>query len=177
MRALAELHQDSNTSRLQRAAQLQVQISHRLMQLIQHLHLLIPAVRSSSLTPEEEALRVTLEEMEEDIRRPGGASKMRGKLNELWALVGAVTAARERGRKAGTDSQADWAVVDEEGLKQIAQILADQQAGIQHLTKVLQCNQKDLAVIYGQTPEAQEYETVKDDLFSSTSTLRLSTLR
>ncbi|KAI6128226.1 WD40-repeat-containing domain protein [Pisolithus croceorrhizus] len=47
---------------------------------------------------------------------------MRGKLNELWALVGAVNAARERGKKVGVDGPTEWTVVDEEGLKQIAQI-------------------------------------------------------
>ncbi|KAH7910901.1 nucleoporin complex subunit 54-domain-containing protein [Hygrophoropsis aurantiaca] len=171
LESLAALHQDSNVSRIQRAASLQSQISHRLLNLIQHLHLLIPAVRSSSIRPEEEALHAALEEIEEDIRRPGGMSKMRGKLNELWALVGAVNAARERGRKLG--GPAEWTVVDEDGLKQIAQILADQQAGLQHLTKVLQGNLKDLAVVHGKNTEDEEMET----LYSSTSTLRASTLR
>lgn len=95
------------------------QISHRLLKLIQHLHLLIPAVRSSAIRPEEETLRVALEEMEEEIRRPGGTSRMRSKLNELWALVGAVSAAKERGRKTGFT---EWTVVDEDGLKQITQV-------------------------------------------------------
>lgn len=44
---------------------------------------------------------------------------MRGKLNELWALVGAVTAAKDRDRKGGS---VEWAVVDDEGLAQIAQV-------------------------------------------------------
>jgi hypothetical protein len=47
---------------------------------------------------------------------------MRSKLNELWALVGAVNAARERGRKAGGEATVEWTVVDEEGLKQITQV-------------------------------------------------------
>jgi nuclear pore complex protein Nup54 len=86
------------------------------------MHLMLPTVRSTAIRPEEDALRVALEEIEEDIKRPGGMSKMRGKLNELWALVGAINAARERGRKAGLDGISDWTVVDEEGLKQIAQV-------------------------------------------------------
>lgn len=45
--------------------------------------------------------------------------KMRGKLNELWALVDAVRAARERDRQ---DGAVEWAVVDEDGLSQIAQV-------------------------------------------------------
>lgn len=83
---------------------------------------MIPALRSSSIRPEEEALRAALEEIDEEIRRPGGMGRMRGKLNELWALVGAVSAARERDRKGGSDGNVEWAVVDDEGLAQIAQV-------------------------------------------------------
>jgi nuclear pore complex protein Nup54 len=95
------------------------------LRLVQHLHLLIPALRSSSIRPEEEALRATLEEIDEEIRRPGGTGRIRGKLNELWALVGAISAARERDRKGGSDGSVEWAVVDEDGLAQIAQVRLD----------------------------------------------------
>jgi nuclear pore complex protein Nup54 len=107
----------------------QAQLQHRVLALVQHLHILIPAVRSSAIRPEEEALRAALEEIDEEIRKPGGAGgRMHGKLNELWALVGAVHAARERGRKGmgvsgtGIDGGVEWAVVDDEGLAQIAQV-------------------------------------------------------
>ena len=42
-----------------------------------------------------------VEEVDEEVRRPGGTGRIRGKLNELWALVGAVAAARERDRRGG----------------------------------------------------------------------------
>ena len=113
-------HQLSNASRLQRAATLQTQLTHRVLKLVQHLHLLIPALRSSALRPEEEALRTALEEIDEEIRRPGGTGRIRGKLNELWALVGAVTAARERDRRSA--GGVEWTVVNEDGLAQIAQV-------------------------------------------------------
>jgi nuclear pore complex protein Nup54 len=89
---------------------------------VQHLHLLIPTLRSSSIRPEEEALRAALEEIDDEIRRPGGMGRMRGKLNELWALIGAVKAVRERDAKGVSDGNVEWAVVDEEGLAQIAQV-------------------------------------------------------
>jgi nuclear pore complex protein Nup54 len=88
---------------------------------VQHLHLLIPTLRSSSIRPEEEALRAALEEIDQEIRRPGGMGRMRGKLNELWALIGAVKAVRERDAKGVSDGNVEWAVVDEDGLSQIAQ--------------------------------------------------------
>jgi nuclear pore complex protein Nup54 len=113
--ALAEKHAVSNASRLQRAAAQQTQLTQRLLAFIQHLHLLIPAIRSSSIRPEEEQLRGKLEEIEEDVRR----GRIKGKLNELWALIGAVKAAQERGRVGGGG---EWAVVDDEGLGQIAQV-------------------------------------------------------
>jgi len=94
----------------------------RLLAFIQHLHLLIPAIRSSSIRPEEEQLRGKLEEIEEDVRR----GRVKGKLNELWALIGAVNAARERSGTGGPGKSGgatgEWAVVDEEGLAQIAQV-------------------------------------------------------
>ena len=111
-------HSISNSSRLQRAHNSQTQLIQRLMRLVQHLHLLIPAVRSSSIRVEEEELRSKLEEMEEELKR----SRVKGKLNEMWALLGAVGAFMERGRGDGQGGQGEWAVVDDEGLAQITQV-------------------------------------------------------
>ncbi|KAI0088367.1 nucleoporin complex subunit 54-domain-containing protein [Irpex rosettiformis] len=169
--ALSQRHEVNNTARLRRAAALQMQLMHRVLKVVQHLHLLIPALRSSSIRPEEEALRTALEDIDDEIRRPGGISKMRGKLNEMWALVDAVRAARERNRNEG---QVGWAVVDEEGLDHIAQILAEEQAGLAHVTKILQRALQDLAVVQGvQQPEEED----ADMLSGSATALRDSLLR
>ena len=119
IQALAQKHEITNTARLTRAAAMQTQLNQRVMRVVQHLHLLIPTLRSSSIRAEEEALRASLEEIAEEIKRPGGLGKMRGKLNELWALIGALNAARGRD---GKDNGRGWAVVDEDGLTQIAQV-------------------------------------------------------
>ena len=63
-------------------------------------------------------MRGKLEEMEEELKR----SRVKGKLNELWALLGAVGAFMERGRGDGQGGQGGWAVVDDEGLAQITQV-------------------------------------------------------
>jgi Nucleoporin complex subunit 54 len=118
---LSERHVLTNAPRLQKLASAQSQLTHRLLRLVQHLHLLIPALRSSSIRPEEEALRAALEEVDGEIRRPGGMGRIVGKLNELWALVGAVNAMRGANSKGSTDG-VEWAVVDEEGLNQIVQV-------------------------------------------------------
>ncbi|KAG6899597.1 hypothetical protein C0993_008829 [Termitomyces sp. T159_Od127] len=171
---LSERHALSNVSRLKRAAAQQTQVAQRLLAFAQHLHLLIPAIRSSAIRPEEEQLRGKLEEIEDEVRR----GRLLGKLNELWALIGAVGASAEKGRN-GDGSGGEWAVVDEEGLAQIAQvvlqILSDQQAGLAHLTKVLQRIQKDLAVILvapgGTSEDLESFGS------SSTSAFRASALR
>jgi nuclear pore complex protein Nup54 len=93
------------------------------------------------------------------------------------------------GRETGVNGT-EWTVVDEEGLAQIAQvfespmflvtatkyfysqILTEQQTGLQHLTKILQRDLKDLAIIQGKEVEEDSTGT----FFSSTSTLRASTL-
>ncbi|OCH91182.1 hypothetical protein OBBRIDRAFT_729273 [Obba rivulosa] len=168
--ALIQRHQLSNASRLQRAQALQTQLTHRTLKLIQHLHLLIPALRSSAIRPEEEELRSALEEIDQEIRRPGGTGSMRGKLNELWALVGAVNAARERDRRGGN---VEWTVVDEDGLNQLAQILAEEQAGLAHLTTILQKDLRDIAVIKGENVKEEE----PDVLLKSTSTLLGTSVR
>ncbi|KAH9973980.1 nucleoporin complex subunit 54-domain-containing protein [Lactifluus volemus] len=146
---LSERHALTNAPRLQKLASAQAQLTHRLLRLVQHLHLLIPALRSSSIRPEEEVLRAALEEIDGEIRRPGGMGRIVGKLNELWALVGAVNAMRGANSKGSTDG-VEWAVVDEEGLNQIVQILGEEQAGLAHLTKILQRDRRDIGVIYGE---------------------------
>ena len=109
----------------------QRQLTQRLCAVIQHLHLLIPSVRSSSIRPEEGALKGGLEEIEEEVRR----GRLRGKLNELWALIGAVGAAAERERGGGGGGSGgsgggqggggggEWTVVDEDGLAQLTHIV------------------------------------------------------
>lgn len=57
------------------------------------------------------------------------------------------------------------------GLTGDAQVLAEEQAGLAHLTKLLQKDMKDLAVIQGSNPQDEDA-----DMGSSTATLRASTL-
>lgn len=99
------------------------------MRLVTHLHLLIPSVRSSAIRPEEEALRSGLEEVGEEVKRGGGGNgvgRLKAKLGELWAVIGALEAAREReglGARGGDGNEGiEWAVVDQQGLQKIAQV-------------------------------------------------------
>ncbi|KAJ6456190.1 nucleoporin complex subunit 54-domain-containing protein [Mycena sanguinolenta] len=146
--------QQQNTARLARLACAQTQLMHRLLALVAHLHLLVPALRSSGIRVEEEELRGWLEELREEIGVRGGGStsasgggggRMRGKLGELWALVGALGAAREGAGNVAAGGE--WKVVDEEGLGRITQILSEQQAGLVHLTKILKGDLADINVV------------------------------
>jgi nuclear pore complex protein Nup54 len=126
--ALSERHSLSNVSRHQRATQTQMQLAYRISKLCSHLHLLIPALRASAIRPEEEALRAALDSLSQEIRGPGASNagihhmgRLRARLNELWALLGAAQAAHERGK--GKDAR--WTVVDEDGLREIAQVIAN----------------------------------------------------
>ncbi|EKM57328.1 uncharacterized protein PHACADRAFT_255029 [Phanerochaete carnosa HHB-10118-sp] len=170
LEALSQRHQVTNLARLRRAQALQAQLTHRVLRITQHLHLLVPALRSSSIRPEEEALRTALEELDEDVRRPGGLGKMRSKLNELWALVDAVRAARDRDRQEGT---VEWAVVDEDGLARITQVLGEEQAGLAYVTNILQRDLKDLGIVLGVPVKEEE----PNALSGSATVLRGSLMR
>ena len=62
-----------------------------------------------------------LESLDEEIRRPGGVGRLKGKLNELWAMIGAIETARERDQMK-KDSNVEWAVVDPEGLQKLTHV-------------------------------------------------------
>jgi len=84
--------------------------------------------------------------------------------------------------KNGIVGGGEWAVVDEDGLAQIAQIISEQQMGLAHLTTILQRDLKDLRVIIGDRATGGGLggeDPLKDGdaLWSSTSTLRVSALR
>ncbi|PVG01642.1 hypothetical protein CPB86DRAFT_82304 [Serendipita vermifera] len=118
--ALSQRHVLSTSLRSQKLSNNHTLLFQRAVRLSQHLHLLIPLVRSSAIRPEEEMLRARLESIEDELRR-GNASK--GKMNEMWGAVGQLTAlkAREGMGVEGKEGK-EWAVVDEEGLKRLARV-------------------------------------------------------
>ncbi|QRW26075.1 nucleoporin nup44 [Rhizoctonia solani] len=116
---LAAVTAKHDTTRLARLAQTHTELSRRVRALARQLHMLIPAVRRSALTPRKRS--------EEKVVGVGG----RG-----WA----------RGKEAA-GGRVEWAVVDEEGLASIAQILKDQQNGLAHVTKILQDDLRALKII------------------------------
>ncbi|CAE6443110.1 unnamed protein product [Rhizoctonia solani] len=133
-----------DTTRLARLAQTHTELSRRVRALARQLHMLIPAVRRSALGPEEEELRRKLLALEEG----AGLNRLASRMSELWAMV---ESARARGKDAG-GNRIEWAVVDEEGLAGITQILTAQQNGLLHVTKILQEDLRALKIIQEGVP-------------------------
>lgn len=112
--ALGQTHVLSTTRNTTRVLQTHTLITHRLLRFVEHIHLLIPNLRSAAISPEEESLRANLERLRDELSSGNG----RGRLNELWALLGAVKAAEERG---GSEAM-EWKVVDWDGLEKLAAV-------------------------------------------------------
>ncbi|KAJ7612876.1 hypothetical protein B0H17DRAFT_966619 [Mycena rosella] len=91
---------------------------------------------------------------------------LRGKLGELWAVVGAQEG-RAQQQQGQTMSKGEWKVVDEEGLGRIAQILAEQQAGLVHLTKILRGDLADINVVLKGGQRGEDGEREGEDLWGS----------
>ncbi|GAA5882500.1 hypothetical protein JCM3774_006133 [Rhodotorula dairenensis] len=88
---------------------------------------------------DEDELRVRLESAKSEV------DACKARTGELWARVGAVKARRP---SSPEDAEAAaWAVADEDGLRQILEILSSQQSGLDHLTRTLQSMAKDVDVM------------------------------
>ncbi len=77
---------------------------------------------------------MALENMEEGIKKPGGAERLNAKLRELWAQIGAMEAAKERNRlrgdAIGNEGESKWVIADQEGLQRLAEVSILTQASI-----------------------------------------------
>ncbi|KAF7290420.1 C2H2-type domain-containing protein [Mycena chlorophos] len=181
------LSQNTNHTRALQLAAAHVRLYQKLLGVVVHLHLLIPAVRGGAVRIEEENIRGMLEEIRADVgvgaaqgngnggsRAMAHAGRLRAKIAELWALVGALSAARDTSSNA--QATGEWKVVDEEGLARIAQILSEQQAGLVHLTKILQKDLKDLAVVLGKSSVRPGEEGADDQQADMWRTARAGTM-
>ncbi|KAG9001008.1 hypothetical protein FRB94_005032 [Tulasnella sp. JGI-2019a] len=155
LEALQQKHQLATSLRAQRTALKQTEIDQGLATLVKTLHLMIPSVRATSIRPEEERLRSVLEAVEDELKRPGGLGRMKGKLSELWTAVSALKAMKERARAAGGGGadgggggqQVEWAVVDEAALNELTGVLANEQQGLAYVLGVLQQDKADIGVM------------------------------
>lgn len=155
--SLRQKHDLSNTVRAQWAVLQQARIHQRLLSLVKYTYLLIPALRGQPLTGDEDRLVSILENCEAQLNGAAGEysaplgqhTRLRARMNELWAQVGVVRAQREAARNQGrSDSvSTEWAVVDEAGFDEIAAILGAQQRGLLHLADTLSGDSRALETI------------------------------
>ncbi|PWZ01556.1 hypothetical protein BCV70DRAFT_76500 [Testicularia cyperi] len=168
--ALEQKHSLGNSVRAEAAANRQAQLHHKLVGLVAKSQLLIPALRGKSIGPEEERLIAILESCEAEITGSqtsssiaavGGAgsrssqngvvlpahARLRAKVNELWAQLGVVRAKREMLAREGRSATTEWAVVDQNGLENVAKILGQQQQGLNHLSSTLEADAKTMDTI------------------------------
>jgi nuclear pore complex protein Nup54 len=160
---LTSKHSLSNSVRISAISRKQTSLHQRLMGLAKRSHLLIPALRGHSITRKEEQLRSLLQSCELELETisslSGGASgsdasaiqhRLRGRINELWAVLGTLKAKREAttAAAAGTgNAPLEWAVVDDSAIEDVVKILAAQQQGLDHLSTTLQTDARNLDTI------------------------------
>ncbi|KAM0789122.1 hypothetical protein ACM66B_003176 [Microbotryomycetes sp. NB124-2] len=156
---LGQTHSLDTSLRVLRAQQASVTLQARLTKLVARVSPLVAAAASSnssstsdkgtlttttsgstttttSLSRKEEELRIELDRLANVVERT------KTRTNEMWSGVGSLKAAKSGsivssgGSGSGGDG-VEWAVVDDQGLKQVLDILSQQQAGLDHLTKTL----------------------------------------
>lgn len=143
---LTSKHSLSNSVRISAISRKQTSLHHRLVGLAKRMHLLIPALRGHSITGKEEQLKSLLHSCEMEFEsismaadgalsssgsagsRQGAASnsvvhhRLRGRINELWALLGTVKAKREASAMGGDRNRLEWAVVDEAAIEDVVKV-------------------------------------------------------
>ncbi|GAA5991807.1 hypothetical protein JCM10908_002215 [Rhodotorula pacifica] len=141
--SLSSTHSLTTSLRTLRARQNAVALQARVTRLIARAGAGLAPNRSASLKRDEDELRVGLEGMKSEVEG------LKARTGELWAGVGAVKARGSSGAGASAEEReaAAWAVADEEGLRQILEILSSQQSGLDHLTRALQSMAKDVDVM------------------------------
>ncbi|KAI9494689.1 nucleoporin complex subunit 54-domain-containing protein [Zychaea mexicana] len=94
------------------------------------------------LTADEEKLRATLENIQEQLVQ---SEQFHGKLSQLWAQLQLI---KESGRKYGKlDDVHGWNGVSSDNRESITKVLGEQQTGIQHTMDILEKNQRDVEMM------------------------------
>jgi nuclear pore complex protein Nup54 len=138
--ALEQKHSLSDSVRTSAAMKRQTALHHRIVSIARKSHVLIPSLRGTSVTKEEEALRSKLEACEAELESAGGSEggglggsggvggagatngRLRARVNELWSMLGAVKTRREMLEQEGRKPSVEWAVVDERGVEEVANV-------------------------------------------------------
>ncbi|KAG0337610.1 hypothetical protein BG004_007570 [Podila humilis] len=136
MNDIMQFHLLQTASKVREFKRRHIQLAQRVLTLMKRVQIL--RNRGVPISQEEENLRGRLEELLEQLKNP---AHFRGKITELWAQI-QILKDSKRLHPSGT-----YDVSDEAQLEVIGKVLADQQAGLQHITSVLQKDMVDIETL------------------------------
>ncbi|KAF8987527.1 hypothetical protein CPC16_004311 [Podila verticillata] len=136
MNDIMQFHLLQTASKVREFKRRHIQLAQRVLTLMKRVQIL--RNRGVPISQEEEKLRGRLEELLEQLKNP---AHFRGKITELWAQI-QILKDSKRLHPSG-----NYEVSDEAQLEVIGKVLADQQAGLQHITSVLQKDMVDIETL------------------------------
>ncbi|KAF9933533.1 hypothetical protein BGZ67_004223 [Mortierella alpina] len=136
MNEIMQFHLLQTASKVREFKRRHIQLAQRVLTLMKRVQIL--RNRGVPIRADEEVLRVRLENALEQLRNP---AHFRGKITELWAQIQIL---KDSKRLHPTGS---YDVSDEAQLEVIGKVLQDQQAGLQHITTILQQDMQDIETL------------------------------
>ncbi|KAF9095902.1 hypothetical protein BGX29_008842 [Mortierella sp. GBA35] len=136
MNEIMQFHMLQTANKVREFKRRHIQLAQRVLTLMKRVQIL--RNRGVPLRADEEVLRVRLENALEQLRNP---AHFRGKITELWAQLQILKDSKRLHPTGNYD------VSDEAQLEVISKVLQDQQAGLQHLTAVLQQDMQDIETL------------------------------
>ncbi|KAF9276961.1 hypothetical protein BGZ68_009639 [Mortierella alpina] len=136
MNEIMQFHLLQTASKVREFKRRHIQLAQRVLTLMKRVQIL--RNRGVPIRADEEMLRVRLENALEQLRNP---AHFRGKITELWAQIQIL---KDSKRLHPTGS---YDVSDEAQLEVIGKVLQDQQAGLQHITSILQQDMQDIETL------------------------------
>ncbi|KAG0040627.1 hypothetical protein BGZ82_000585 [Podila clonocystis] len=136
MNDIMQFHLLQTASKVREFKRRHIQLAQRVLTLMKRVQIL--RNRGVPISQEEEKLRGRLEELLEQLKNP---AHFRGKITELWAQI-QILKDSKRLHPSG-----NYEVSDEAQLEVIGKVLTDQQAGLQHITSVLQKDMADIETL------------------------------
>ncbi|KAI1312310.1 hypothetical protein EDD11_002964 [Mortierella claussenii] len=136
MNEIMQFHLLQTATKVREFKRRHIQLAQRVLTLMKRVQIL--RNRGVPIRADEEVLRVRLENALEQLRNP---AHFRGKITELWAQI-QILKDSKRLHPSG-----NYGVTDEAQLEAIGKVLQDQQAGLQHITTVLQQDMQDIEIL------------------------------
>lgn len=152
LQTLSSQYNLDTSLRLSKATHTQTVLSARLLRLISRLHPLTP-LRASPLRNEEDELHQQISKLlstftgkrvtEEDLLYSSSANgKLTARVNEAW-----VSVAQRKATKSLEQGGTEWAVVNEQEVEKVLDVLAQQQRTLDYLADMLKRDSRTVQVV------------------------------